>query len=205
MRDPAVDGSKRHAGDPGLNTMEKYFQHETALVAPTAHIGQDTRIWAFVNIKEDAVIGNGCNICDGCYVEKGAVIGNNVTLKNGVNVFEGVTLQDNVFCGTNVAFINDRYPRSRNDQWVLEKTCVKTGATIGSNATVLCGVTIGEYAVVGAGSVVTQDVADYTIVTGNPAHVKGYACCCGKKLAQDLKCHCGLAYTLSGQSLKPKE
>ena len=120
-----------------------YFKHKTALVGPKAKIGKTTRIWAFANIQDGAVVGEGCNICDGCFIEKGAVVGNHVTLKNGISIFQGITLEDDVFCGTNTAFVNDRYPRShRKDPWVLEKTTVKKGATIGSNTTVLCGIVI---------------------------------------------------------------
>ena len=184
---------------------KNYFQHEKALIGSTAQIGENTRIWAFANIQDGAVIGRGCNICDGCFVEKGAVIGDNVTLKNGVNIFEGIVLEDDVFCGPHAAFINDRYPRSFNkDTWVLEKTIVKKGATIGCNATVLCGMTIGRYAFIGAGSVVTKDVGDFHIVRGNPARFTGYVCRCGKKLNENLICSCGCEFTLSGDRLELK-
>ena len=183
-----------------------FFQHEKALVSPNATIGDDTRIWAFTNIQEGAIIGKGCNICDGCYIEKGAVIGDHVTIKNGVSIFNGIILEDDVFCGVNAVFINDRYPRShRKEPWVLEKTIIKKGATIGSNAAILCGLTIGEYAVVGAGSVLTKDVAPYTIVVGNPAKYKGYACRCGRKLNLTMKCSCGLKYALHSQGLRIDE
>lgn len=173
-----------------------YFKHKTALVDKKARIGKGTRIWAFTNVQAGAVIGRGCNICDGSFVEKGAVVGNNVTIKHHVAVFDGVTIEDDVFIGSNVAFINDRYPRShRKDPWVLEKTIVQKGATIGSNAVILCGVTIGEYAVVGAGSVVTKDVPSFAVVCGNPAARRGYACRCGRKLDENLKCSCGCRYT----------
>lgn len=174
-----------------------YFQHETAIVSPRARIGKNTRIWAFTNVQDDAVIGEGCNICDNCFVEKGASIGNHVTVKNGVSVFEGITLEDDVFCGANVAFINDRFPRShREGPWTLEKTLVRKGATVGSNATVLCGLTVGEYAFVGAGAVVVKDVPDYALVYGNPGRMHGYVCRCGKKLPEDLTCSCGKRYAL---------
>ena len=181
----------------------KYFRHKTALLGPKAKIGEKTKVWAFVNIQDGAVIGKSCKICDGCFIEKGVVIGDYVTLKNGISVFEGVTIEDDVFCGAHAAFINDRYPRShRKDPWVLEKTRIKKGATIGSNATILCGVTIGEYSVVGAGSVVTKNVKPYTIVVGNPACFKGYACQCGRKLSDTLRCSCGLSYIPEKQTLK---
>lgn len=182
-----------------------YFKHKTALVDKKARIGKGTRLWAFTNVQAGAVIGGNCNICDGSFVEKGAVIGNNVTIKHHVAVFDGVTIGDDVFVGSNVAFINDRYPRSKKKDWVLEKTFVGKGATIGSNAVILCGVAIGDYAVVGAGSVVTKDVAPFTIVHGNPAVFRGYACHCGRKLDKNLKCSCGRQYTPKELKAKSKK
>ena len=183
-----------------------YFKHENALVSKKAIIGDKTRIWAFANIQDGARIGNNCNICDGCFIEGGAIIGNNVTLKNGISVFDGVVIEDDVFCGGGTIFVNDKYPRSnRKDPWELKNTSVKKGATIGSNATILCGITIREYACIGAGSVVTKDVPPYCIVVGNPARPKGYACCCGHPLAKDLKCSCGLSYLDTQEGLKINE
>ncbi len=170
-----------------------FFKHEKALVHPGARIGEGTRIWAFANVLEGAAIGAHCNIADGCFVEKGGVIGNHVTLKNHVAIWDGITLQDDVFVGAGTAFINDRHPRSnRQDAWMLEKITVKKGATIGANATIMCGVTIGEYAVVGAGSVVTKNVPAHVIVFGNPARPAGQACRCGRPLPPSLECKtCG--------------
>ena len=183
-----------------------YFRHDMALIGANAKIGEKTRIWAFTNIQDGAIIGKHCNVCDGCFVEKGALVGDHVTLKNGVSVFEGVTLEDDVFCGANVTFVNDRHPRSnRKDRWVMEKTLVKKGATIGSNATIMCGVTIGEYAVVGAGSVVTKDVPAFAITVGNPAEFRGYACLCGKRLNASYRCFCGLTYDLNKDGLRLHE
>ncbi|MCB9772437.1 MAG: N-acetyltransferase [Candidatus Omnitrophica bacterium] len=186
---------------------KNYFQHPNALVSSKATVGDDTRIWAFVNVQAGAVIGRECNVCDGCYIEKGAVIGDHVILKNGVNVFEGVTIQDNVFCGANTAFTNDRHPRAvRRDPWVLEQTLVKKGASIGSNAVILCGITIGEYAVIGAGAIVTKSVGDYEIITGNPGRSVGYACRCGRKLSGDHFCAaCRQQYIFSDNKLRIKE
>ena len=179
-----------------------YFKHDKALVHPNAKIGEGTRVWAFANILDGSVVGKNCNICDGCFIEKGGVIGDHVTLKNHVAIWDGVTLEDNVFVGASVIFINDRFPRSnRTDAWTLEKTTVKQGVTVGAGATVMCGLTIGEYAVIGAGCVVTKDVAPFTIVVGNPAHFQGYACRCGRKLNHELRCSCGQSYHLHGQNL----
>jgi len=184
----------------------KYFKHPKALIGPKAKIGDKTRVWAFTNIQNGAVIGKNCNICDGCYIEKGVVIGDHVTVKNNIAIFEGVTIEDDVFCGTHTAFINDRHPRShRKDKWVLEKTLIKKGATLGSNVTILCGITVGEYAFVGAGAVVTKDVPAYALVLGNPAQIKGYACRCGKKLEDYLACSCGRKYVLRNGELSLHE
>ncbi|MBN1870205.1 MAG: N-acetyltransferase [Candidatus Omnitrophica bacterium] len=183
-----------------------YFKHEQAIVDKKAQIGEKTRVWAFTNIQGGAVIGRECNICDGSFVEKGAVIGDHVTIKHHVAVFDGVTIEDDVFVGSNVAFINDRHPRShRADPWTLEKTVVQKGATLGSNSVILCGVTIGEYAVVGAGSVVTKDVPAHAVVFGNPAKAEGYACRCGRKLNGKFQCACGARYQRKGRGLKIDE
>jgi acetyltransferase-like isoleucine patch superfamily enzyme len=182
--------------------VKKYFKHSKALVGTKADIGDKTRVWAFVNVQDGAKIGKACNVADHCFIEKGVVIGDHVTIKNGVSLFDGIVLGDDVFCGTNVVFVNDRRPRShRKDAWTLEKTIVKKGATLGSNATILCGITIHEYGFVGAGSVVTKDVLPYTIVVGNPARPGGYACRCGRKLDKKFSCVCGLSYRQSKKGL----
>jgi acetyltransferase-like isoleucine patch superfamily enzyme len=146
-----------------------YSKHETAIVGAGAKIGEGTRVWAFVNVQDGAVIGKGCNICDCSFIEKGVVIGDNVTIKNGVSVFEGVTLEDGVFVGPNAVFINDRHPKSRSPGWKLERTLVRRGASIGANATIMCGITIGEDAIIGAGAVVLKDVPARAKMVGNPA------------------------------------
>ncbi len=151
-----------------------YFKHPTALVGDGAIIGEGTRVWAFVNIMKGALIGLNCNICDHCYVEGNVVLGNNVTIKNNVPVYDGVILEDNVFVGPNATFVNDRRPRSRSAGWTLERTFVRKGASIGANATIMCGVTIGEYAVVGAGCVVIRDVPPHAVMVGNPARQVGF-------------------------------
>jgi acetyltransferase-like isoleucine patch superfamily enzyme len=183
-----------------------YFSHEKALVDRHARIGEGTRIWAFTNIQAGAVVGQHCKICDGSFVEKGAVLGNRVTIKHHVAVFDGVTIGDDVFVGSNVAFINDRYPRShREDDWKLEKTVIQKGATLGSNSSILCGITIGTYAVIGAGTVVTKSVPAHAIVCGNPGVIRGYACRCGRRLSPDLKCACGRKFAAKGRGLEIDE
>jgi acetyltransferase-like isoleucine patch superfamily enzyme len=136
-------------------------------------IGSSTSIWQFVVVLKKAKLGENCNICSHCFIENDVVIGNNVTVKNGVQLWDGITIEDNVFIGPNVTFTNDRYPRSRASEFNCEKTFVRVGAVIGANSTILPGITIGEHSLIAAGSVVTKDVAPYSMVLGNPAkHVK---------------------------------
>lgn len=134
-----------------------------------AHIPDSAIIWQFCVILPKAKIGANCNICSHCLVENEVVIGNNCTIKCGVQIWDGITLEDNVFVGANVTFTNDRYPKAKNPDWLLEKTLIKRGASIGAGCTVLCGITIGENAMIGAGSVVTKDVPAGELWYGNPA------------------------------------
>lgn len=142
--------------------------HPSAEVMAKA-IGNNTRIWQFVVILDGARIGQDCNICSHCFIENDVVIGDRVTIKSGVQLWDGLRVADNVFIGPNVTFSNDRYPKSRNHAFTPLKTIIARGASIGAGATILPGITIGEEAVVGAGSVVTRDVAAGVTVVGNPA------------------------------------
>jgi acetyltransferase-like isoleucine patch superfamily enzyme len=140
----------------------------------TKKIGKNTKIWQFCVILENAVIGENCNVNSHCFIENDVIIGNNVTIKCGVQIWDGLRIEDNVFIGPNVTFTNDRIPRSKFYPPFFEKTIIKKGASIGGNSTILPGVIIGEYALIGAGSVVTKDVGPYTVVYGNPAKKRGY-------------------------------
>lgn len=133
------------------------------------NIGENTNIWQFCVVFPKAVIGDNCNICAQVLIENDVIIGNNVTVKSGVQIWDGITVEDNVFIGPNVTFTNDLFPRSKNPDWKLVKTIIKSGASIGANATILAGITIGKNAMIGAGSVVTKDVPENTLWYGNPA------------------------------------
>lgn len=152
---------------------DRGFRHPQALVE-SERIGPRTRVWAFAHILPRAVIGADCNICDHVFIENDVVIGDRVTVKCGVQVWDGVTLEDDVFVGPNATFTNDAFPRSRAWPAAFQGTVVKAGASIGANATILPGLTIGRAALVGAGAVVTADVPANAIVVGNPAHITGY-------------------------------
>ncbi|HIC98526.1 MAG TPA: N-acetyltransferase [Pyrodictiaceae archaeon] len=179
----------------------KYFIHPLAVVEEDVEIGEGTRIWHFAHIRKGAKIGRNCNIGKGVYIDVNVEIGNNVKVQNGVSIYQGVKVEDDVFLGPHMTFTNDLYPRAFNKNWKLIPTLVKKGASIGAHATIVCGVTIGEYAMVGAGAVVTRDVPPFGLVYGNPARLKGFVCYCGRKLKEIInednegiifKCiHCG--------------
>jgi acetyltransferase-like isoleucine patch superfamily enzyme len=185
--------------------MSEIFVHERGM-NDSDEVGAGTRIWAFAHVMKGARIGEKCNIGEGCYVEGGAVIGNGVTVKNSVAIWDRVTIEDHVFLGPSVVFTNDRIPRShpeyRTGPGGWEPTLVQAGATIGANATIVCGITIGGWSFVGAGAVVTRAVPPFAMVVGNPARQIGWACRCGRRLAPSLLCGCGLAYRLDGGILR---
>jgi UDP-2-acetamido-3-amino-2,3-dideoxy-glucuronate N-acetyltransferase len=158
------------------------FIHPQALVE-SEEVGEGTRIWAFAHVMKGARIGKGCNIGDHSFIESGVTIGNDVTVKNGVSIWEGVEIGDRVFVGPNVAFTNDLRPRSKVYHAEPERTVVCEGASFGANATILSGITIGKYAMIGAGAVVTKDVRDFELVTGNPARHAGWVSKTGDRVA----------------------
>src|SRR5204862_6141335 len=155
--------------------MTSHFQHPQAIVE-TANIGAGTNVWAFAHVLPGAVIGTNCNICDGVFIENDVVIGNRVTIKCGVQVWDGITREDDVFVGPNATFTNDPLPRGRRENWRPSvRTVIRRMASIGANATILPGLTIGGNSMVGAGAGVTHDVPPNAIVMGNPARITGYA------------------------------
>jgi len=132
----------------------------------TKNIGHDTNIWQYCVILNGAKIGDGCNICANCFIENNVIVGDNVTVKCGVQLWDGITVEDNVFIGPNVTFCNDRYPKSKNKNFKLERTLIKRGASIGANSTILPGVIIGKNSMIGAGSIITKDVPDNVTIIG---------------------------------------
>jgi len=180
-----------------------YFVHPQALVETEA-IGEGTRVWAFAHVMKGAVIGSHCNIGDHAFIESSVTLGNGVTIKNGVAVWDGVSLADHVFVGPNAVFTNDLNPRAEvkksREQFVA--TSVQEGASIGANATIVCGVTIGRYAFIGAGTVVIRDVPAYAMVVGNPARQIGFMCECGERLPESLVCACGRRFEQHATGLR---
>lgn len=171
------------------------YVHEMAL-CESDDVGADTRVWAFAHVMAGARVGPSCNVGDHAFIESGVVVGAGVTVKNNVLLWDGVVVEDLVFLGPNVVFTNDKSPRAgvRVDRTELVPTLVRHGASLGANATIVCGVTIGTWALVGAGSVVTADVPAHALVVGNPARRVGWVCECSRRLPEALVCTCGRSY-----------
>lgn len=190
--------------------MPDYFVHESSYVDEGAEIGAGTKIWHFCHVMPRAKIGEGCNLGQNVLISNDVVMENNVKIQNNVSVYTGVILEDDVFLGPSMVFTNVINPRSHvNRKEEYKTTLVKQGASIGANATIVCGVTLGRYCFVGAGAVVTHDLPDYSLVVGNPARQTGWMCRCGVKLAfEDDKAvcaSCGTRYVKTGQKVKPEE
>ncbi len=181
------------------NTDHGASVHANAIVEEGARVGARTRVWAFAHILPGAVIGEDCNICDHTFIENAVRLGNRVTVKNGVNIWDGLEIHDDVFIGPCAVFTNDLYPRSRRPS-VVSKTVLRRGCSVGANATILAGNTVGSYAMVGAASTVTQDVPDYALVVGSPARFTHWICECATRLklaeGEILPCECGKRYQI---------
>ena len=184
---------------------EGYFIHESSFIDEHVMIGKGTKIWHFCHIQSGTSIGDDCILGQNVYIGENVKIGNGVKIQNNVSVYKGVELEDYVFCGPSCVFTNDltpraKYPKGGEAKYI--KTLVKTGASIGANATIVCAHTIGCGALIGAGAVVVSDVPDYAIMTGVPARISGWICECGKRLGDDLKCTCGRRYQKSEKGLE---
>ena len=189
--------------------------HSSSFVSDKAEIGEDTQIWLFCQVRENTKIGKGCVFGKNVYVDSDVVIGNNVKVQNNVSIYVGVTLEDGVFAGPHVCFTNDKVPRAVNPDlslkgvhdWKVTPTLVKKGAALGANSTIVCGVTVGEWAMVGSGAVVTKDVPAHGLVLGNPARLVGWVCACGEKVKLDeaagkASCSCGRTLVKDGKGLR---
>ena len=185
--------------------MSDYFVHESSIVDDNVTVGEGTKIWHFCHIQSGAVIGKNCTLGQDVNISNNVKIGNGVKIQNNVSVYEGVELKDYVFCGPSCVFTNDltpraKYPKGRDN---YKKTVVEEGASIGANATVVCGHRIGKWAMIGAGAVVTSDVPDHALMLGVPARRRGWACECGKILPGDLVCPgCGRRYKTADKGLE---
>lgn len=164
---------------------ENVYIHPSAHVSDKALIGSGTKVWINVQIRENAHIGEGCILSKDVYIDHAVRIGDRCKIQNSVSVYHGVSIGDDVFVGPNVAFTNDRVPRAFNPDWSITATKVETGASLGANSTIVCGITIGEYAMVAAGSVVTKDVPPYTLVMGNPARPAGMIDKMGNRIVRE--------------------
>jgi UDP-2-acetamido-3-amino-2,3-dideoxy-glucuronate N-acetyltransferase len=182
--------------------------HSTAQVSPEAEIGEGTRIWLHVQVREGAKIGQNCNIGKNVYIDFDVIVGNNVKIQNNASLFAGLTVEDGVFIGPHVIFTNDRIPRAINpdgslknaEDWEISPTLVRYGAALGAGVVVRCGVTIGRWALVGSGAVVTKDVPDHAVVMGNPAKIYGYTSAAGVRCATQEE---AVALTSEEQGVTP--
>lgn len=195
----------------GSIEMEKNVQvHPSSMIGNNVRLGEGTRIWQFCNVMDNVRVGSNCNIGQNVYLEEGVVIGNNVKIKNNVSIYKGVTCENDVFLGPACVFTNVIHPRSfieRKNEF--RTTLIKMGATIGANATIICGHTIGKYAMIGAGTVLVRDAKDYELIIGNPGKHNGFVCKCGESLMESEQlfkcksCHC--EYIISNNNMVNSE
>ncbi len=191
-----------------MKSREDVFIHDTADVSDHAVIGRGTKIWHQAQVMDGATLGEGCNLGKGVFVAPGVTIGNNVKVQNYVSIYKGVTIEDDVILGPHMTFTNDLYPRAFISDYTVYETLVRRGASVGANATIVCGVTLNEYCIVAAGAVIVASVPSYALATGNPGRVTGYVCKCGKRLeiersarqgagTEPVRCrHCDMVYEL---------
>lgn len=182
----------------------------TGQIDPGAEVGEGTRVWAGAHVMSGAKVGKNCNIGENCFIEGGVSVGERVTIKNNAALYSGAEIEDDVFLGPSCVFTNVINPRafiSRKTEF--RKTLVRRGATVGANATLICGHTVGEYAMIGAGAVVSRDIPAYALAYGCPAEIRGWVCKCGEKLTfdgNDAACKaCGAAYEMKNGAVAPKE
>lgn len=207
----SLNSGKTVTTDPSNNVPQNCFVHESSYVDEGVAIGEGTQIWHFSHLLKGSKVGKACRIGQNVVIGPNVTVGNRCKIQNNVSVYEGVILEDEVFCGPSMVFTNVTHPRSAIPRMKEhQKTLVKRGATIGANATILCGLTIGKYAFIGAGAVVTKDVRDYALIYGNPAEQKGWMCVCGKKIefrgSPETFClHCERVYQFEDErvTLKP--
>lgn len=188
--------------------MGEFFVHESSYVDDHVKIGKGTKIWHFCHIQSGAEIGENCSMGQNVNVSNNVKIGNGCKLQNNVSVYEGVEMEDYVFCGPSMVFTNDLTPRAKYPKGSAgyKKTLLRTGATVGANATIVCGHTIGKWAMIAAGAVVTKDVKDHALIAGVPAKQIGWVCECGNRLGEDLSCEkCGRKYILEEGTLEERK
>jgi UDP-2-acetamido-3-amino-2,3-dideoxy-glucuronate N-acetyltransferase len=195
------------AAGAGSDGVSDVFVHESSYVEAGAVIGKGTRIWHFCHVMPGAVIGERCSLGQNVVVMNGVRVGNNVKVQNNVSIYEGVVLEDDVFCGPSMVFTNVLNPRSHvSRKHEYQKTLVRRGTSIGANATIVCGVTLGEYSFIGAGAVVSKDVPPYALMVGVPARRVGWMCQCGERLPDGgagTCAACGSTYASSGDGIRP--
>ena len=185
--------------------MAEYYVHPTSIVDEDVEIGEGTKIWYFCHIQSGARIGKKCSLGQNVNVSNNVKVGNGCKLQNNVSLYEGVELEDDVFCGPSCVFTNDLTPRAKypKGRASYKRTLIRHGASTGANATIVCGNTIGKWALIGAGAVVTSNVPDHALMLGIPARIRGWACECGELLPEDLKCEkCGRKYKQVIQGLE---